>query len=125
MDGPRGSFISGWRESHQGACVHTLPMSGFLLVQKTVSSCEQVYIYGCVDATINITGKCKMIAIDGCKKTKVSTALDAHLCPCIRQLLDLQPLPGSINQAARAADFSHEPWGVSRVAYCLRHPRSL
>ena len=37
----------------------------------------QVYIYGCVDATINITGKCKMVAIDGCKKTKVGTA---HQC---------------------------------------------
>lgn len=35
---------------------------------------KQVYIYGCVDATINITGKCKMVAIDGCKKTKVSQA---------------------------------------------------
>lgn len=31
----------------------------------------QVYIYGCVDATIDIKGKCKMVAIDGCKKTKV------------------------------------------------------
>ncbi|CAN0559581.1 unnamed protein product, partial [Ectocarpus sp. 12 AP-2014] len=30
-----------------------------------------VYIYGCVDATIDIKGKCKMVAIDGCKKTKV------------------------------------------------------
>ena len=37
----------------------------------------QVYIYGCVEATINITGKCKMVAIDGCKKTKVSTTFDA------------------------------------------------
>mmetsp|Transcript_22318 Transcript_22318/g.44879 ORF Transcript_22318/g.44879 Transcript_22318/m.44879 type:complete len:470 (+) Transcript_22318:26-1435(+) len=32
---------------------------------------ETVYILGCVGATINITGKCKSIVVDGCKKTKV------------------------------------------------------
>lgn len=32
---------------------------------------DQVYIYGCADATIDIKGKCKMVAIDGCKKTQV------------------------------------------------------
>jgi adenylyl cyclase-associated protein len=30
-----------------------------------------VYVYGCFEATINITGKCKSVMIDGCKKTKV------------------------------------------------------
>jgi len=32
---------------------------------------DTVYIYGCVGATINVTGKCKSIVVDGCKKTKV------------------------------------------------------
>ncbi|CAM9714952.1 unnamed protein product [Discosporangium mesarthrocarpum] len=32
---------------------------------------HQVYIYGCVGATINVLGKCKGVSIDGCKKTKV------------------------------------------------------
>lgn len=39
----------------------------------------KVYIYGCVDATIDIKGKCKMVAIDGCKKTKVRIALQDWL----------------------------------------------
>ena len=32
---------------------------------------QAVYISGCVEATINIIGKCKSVMIDGCKKTKV------------------------------------------------------
>ena len=32
---------------------------------------ETVYILGCVGATINITGKCKSIVVDSCKRTKV------------------------------------------------------
>lgn len=35
---------------------------------------EKVYIYGCMDATIDIKGKCKMVAIDSCKKTQVTCA---------------------------------------------------
>ncbi len=30
-----------------------------------------VYIYGCIGATIDIKGKCKMVTIDSCKKTQV------------------------------------------------------
>lgn len=33
---------------------------------------QNVYIYGCIGATINVIGKCKSIAIDSCKKCKVS-----------------------------------------------------
>lgn len=33
---------------------------------------EMVYIYGCIGATIKINGKCKSIAVDGCKKTSVT-----------------------------------------------------
>lgn len=32
---------------------------------------QSVYVSGCVEATINVTGKCKSVLIDGCKKTKV------------------------------------------------------
>lgn len=32
---------------------------------------ETVYVYGCIGATIDITGKCKSIVVDTCKKTKV------------------------------------------------------
>ena len=32
---------------------------------------ENVYIHGCVGATVNIFGKCKSITIDDCKKTQV------------------------------------------------------
>jgi adenylyl cyclase-associated protein len=32
---------------------------------------ESVYIFGCVGATINVTGKCKSIIVDSCKKTNV------------------------------------------------------
>lgn len=40
---------------------------------------RKVYIYGCVDATIDIKGKCKMVAIDGCKKSKVGTSSDSFV----------------------------------------------
>jgi len=33
---------------------------------------ETVYIFGCVGATIEITGKCKSIVIDSCKKTTIN-----------------------------------------------------
>jgi adenylyl cyclase-associated protein len=33
---------------------------------------ETVYILGCVGARINITGKCKSIVVDSCKKTSVT-----------------------------------------------------
>lgn len=32
---------------------------------------QSVYVSGCIDATINIVGKCKSVMIDGCKKTRV------------------------------------------------------
>ena len=32
---------------------------------------ETVYIFGCVGATIEISGKCKSIVVDTCKKTKI------------------------------------------------------
>ena len=32
---------------------------------------ENVYIFGCMGATISVVGKCKSIIIDSCKKTKV------------------------------------------------------
>lgn len=32
---------------------------------------QSVYIYNCNDATINITGKCKGVCVDGCKKARV------------------------------------------------------
>lgn len=32
---------------------------------------DKVYIFGCVDATIVIKGKCNTITVDSCKKTKV------------------------------------------------------
>ena len=33
---------------------------------------QNVYIFGCVGATINIDGKCKSVIIDTCKKTRVT-----------------------------------------------------
>lgn len=33
---------------------------------------QTVYIFGCIGANINVTGKCKSIVIDGCKKTQLS-----------------------------------------------------
>ncbi|CAM9717284.1 unnamed protein product [Pylaiella littoralis] len=53
-----------WIVEHQGAS------NGVVTVEVTDKK-HQVYIYGCVDATIDIKGKCKMVAIDGCKKSKV------------------------------------------------------
>lgn len=42
------------------------------VVEVAISDVKQsVYISGCVDATINVVGKCKSVMIDGCKKTKV------------------------------------------------------
>lgn len=41
---------------------------------------ETVYIYGCVGATISITGKCKSIVVDGCKKTQV--LFDTAMASC-------------------------------------------
>jgi adenylyl cyclase-associated protein len=32
---------------------------------------ESVYAFGCVGATINVSGKCKSVIVDSCKKTKV------------------------------------------------------
>lgn len=32
---------------------------------------QNVYVYGCSGATINVTGKCKSIILDSCKKTKL------------------------------------------------------
>jgi adenylyl cyclase-associated protein len=32
---------------------------------------ETVYIYGCINATITISGKCKSVIIDSCKRSKV------------------------------------------------------
>ena len=32
---------------------------------------ENIYIYGCVDATIQVNGKCSSIVVDGCKKTNI------------------------------------------------------
>ncbi|CAN0296723.1 unnamed protein product, partial [Ectocarpus fasciculatus] len=53
-----------WIVENQGSS------NGVVTVEVTDKK-HQVYIYGCVDATIDIKGKCKMVAIDGCKKTKV------------------------------------------------------
>jgi hypothetical protein len=36
-----------------------------------ISYAVQVYIYGCVGATVTVNGKCKSINVDSCKKTKV------------------------------------------------------
>ncbi|CAM9626675.1 unnamed protein product [Chrysoparadoxa australica] len=43
---------------------------GVITVEVTDTK-HSVYIYGCVDVVIDVKGKCKSIAIDGCKKTKV------------------------------------------------------
>ena len=42
------------------------------VVTVTIQDIKQnVYIFGCIGATVNIDGKCKSIVIDSCKKTKV------------------------------------------------------
>eukprot|EP01041_Mallomonas_annulata_P003357 gene3357-6647_t len=42
------------------------------VVTITIGAMKQtVYIFNCIDASINITGKCKSVIIDSCKKSKV------------------------------------------------------
>lgn len=41
---------------------------------------ETIYIYGCVEATIDIKGKCKSIVLDSCKKTNV--LFDSAMASC-------------------------------------------
>lgn len=41
---------------------------------------ETVYIFGCIGATIDVTGKCKSIILDSCKKTKVY--FDSAMASC-------------------------------------------
>jgi adenylyl cyclase-associated protein len=41
---------------------------------------ETIYIYGCIDATIDIKGKCKSIVLDSCKKTNV--LFDSAMASC-------------------------------------------
>ena len=43
------------------------------VVQIEISDLKQnVYIYGCIGATIDVKGKCKSIVLDNCKKTNVN-----------------------------------------------------
>ena len=43
------------------------------VVQVEISDLKQnVYIYGCIGATIDVKGKCKSIVLDNCKKTNVN-----------------------------------------------------
>ena len=51
-----------------------------VLEVKVTDKKESVYIYGCVGASISITGKCKSIVVDGCKKTKV--LFDTAMASC-------------------------------------------
>lgn len=64
----------------------------------------QVYIYGCVDATIDIKGKCKMVAIDGCKKAKVSAASHQQVELLNGSLRHLPP-PSRIDHATERSPF--------------------
>lgn len=41
---------------------------------------ENVYVYGCAGATINVVGKCKSIILDSCKKTRLN--FDAVMASC-------------------------------------------
>ena len=45
-----------------------------------MSSHIQVYIFGCIGATVLINGKCKSIIVDSCKKTKV--VFDMAMASC-------------------------------------------
>ncbi|CAM9348930.1 unnamed protein product [Ectocarpus fasciculatus] len=41
---------------------------------------ENVYVYGCAGATINVVGKCKSVILDSCKKTRLN--FDAVMASC-------------------------------------------
>ncbi|CAM9249597.1 unnamed protein product, partial [Phaeothamnion confervicola] len=64
---PRVEFLQAglkWVVENQG------PAEGLVTVEVTDKK-HQVYIYGCADATIDIKGKCKSVAVDSCKKTRI------------------------------------------------------
>mmetsp|Transcript_21347 Transcript_21347/g.21475 ORF Transcript_21347/g.21475 Transcript_21347/m.21475 type:complete len:473 (+) Transcript_21347:90-1508(+) len=53
-----------WIVEYQGA------ESGLVTVNITDKK-QTVYIFGCIDASVSIVGKCKSVVVDSCKKTKV------------------------------------------------------
>lgn len=57
------------------------------------STKQQCYIFGCIGATISITGKCKSIVVDSCKKSKVlfdSAISSCELVNCQRMQLQVR-----------------------------------
>ena len=61
-----------WRVEYQTDKSNTfLATDGGLLKVKVRDVKEQVYIYQCQNITVEITGKCKTIVVDGCSKVNV------------------------------------------------------
>lgn len=61
-----------WRVEYQTDKSNTLAGTGGSLLKVQVQDVkEQVYIYQCQNITIEISGKCKTIVIDGCSKVNV------------------------------------------------------
>ncbi|KAG5191077.1 adenylate cyclase associated C terminal-domain-containing protein, partial [Tribonema minus] len=64
---PKLEFVQAgnkWVVEHQGKD------AGVVTVEVTDTK-HSVYVYGCVDATLDIKGKCKSVCIDGCRKSQV------------------------------------------------------
>ena len=84
-------MISRWNVEYQNA-------DGICTVDIT-SMKQQVYIYGCVGATIVVNGKCKSVVVDSCKKSKVlidSAMASFEIVNCQRMQLQVKGTVPSI-----------------------------
>jgi adenylyl cyclase-associated protein len=78
----RDKWVVEYQSSDQGVCEVAM-----------ASVKQQAYIYGCIGATINVTGKCKSIVVDSCKKTKVlfdSAISSCELVNCQRMQIQVR-----------------------------------
>lgn len=60
---------------------------------------ESVYVFGCVGATINVSGKCKSIIVDSCKRTKVffdNAFASCEVVNCQRMQIHCRTAVGSV-----------------------------
>jgi adenylyl cyclase-associated protein len=69
--GPRGPARCEFQNAGKKWVVENQTGASTVVEVQVTDAKHSVYISSCMDATVNITGKCKSVMIDGCKKTKV------------------------------------------------------
>lgn len=70
-DIPKGKERNEFQAAGNKWCVEYLPPTAAPVTITIGDKKETVYVLGCIGATITVSGKCKGIILDGCKKTKL------------------------------------------------------